>query len=166
MCSVAPLPPLLLIRLPRPPVMKSLPALLLLLAACHSPSPTFHPSPDPALATLPFSEAVTAHGFLFLSGQIAITPGTLDVVPGGIEAETNQVLDQIESILARHGCTLHDVVKATVFLADMSDWPKFNELYRQRFHHDFPARSALGAAALARGARVELEVIAALPTAR
>ena len=145
--------------------MKSLP-LFLLLTACHAPSPTFHPSPDPALATLPFSEAVTANGFLFLSGQIGLTPGTLDVVPGGIEPETTRTLDQIESILARHGCTFSDVVKATVYLADMSDWPKFNALYRQRFGHSFPARSALGAAALARGARVELHVIAALPTAR
>ena len=69
--------------------MKPLLPLLLLLTACHT-SPTFHPSPDPALATLPFSEAVTAHGFLFLSGQIGVTPGTLDVVPGGIEPETTR----------------------------------------------------------------------------
>ncbi|MBI5363830.1 MAG: RidA family protein [Planctomycetes bacterium] len=140
---------------------------LVLATACKSApnsTPVFHRSPDTALAALPFSEAVEANGFLFVAGQIGVTPGTLDVVKGGMAAEAKQTMENVRAVLERHGCTFEDVVKATVFLADMQDWPAFNELYRTYFPKHFPARSALGANGLARGAKVELEVIAVLPT--
>ncbi len=147
-------------------------ALLLLFAAagCRSAAPArpgaeFFVSPDPKLASLPFSEAVRAGDLLFLSGQIGNAPGTLHVVPGGISAEAQQALDNIRAILERHGATLDDVVKCTAFLADMHDWPAFNEVYRRAFGKHFPARSAFGASGLAIGARVELECIAQLPPA-
>ncbi len=124
------------------------------------PVTQFFPSPDPALAALPFSEAVRVGDLLFVSGQIGTAPGTLDLVPGGIEAEAQQALESMRAILERHGSSLDRVVKCTVFLADMREWPTFNEVYRGFFKGNLPARSALGASGLARGARVEIECVA------
>ncbi|HEX7613845.1 MAG TPA: RidA family protein [Thermoanaerobaculia bacterium] len=133
--------------------------------ALRKPSPgdpQFLPSPDPALAALPFSEAVRHGDLLFVSGQIGTAPGTLNVVPGGIEAEARQALLNMKAILERHGSSMERVVKCTVFLADMKEWPAFNEVYRSVFRRNLPARSALGANGLALGARVEVECLAAL----
>ncbi|MFN7967611.1 MAG: Rid family detoxifying hydrolase [Acidobacteriota bacterium] len=127
-------------------------------------APQFFRSPDPAIAALPFSEAVQVGDLLFLSGQIGNIPGTLDLIPGGIVPESKQTLENIQAILARHGSSFDDVVKCTVFLADMRDWPAFNDVYRGYFKAHFPARSALGANGLARSARVELECIAHVPS--
>lgn len=145
---------------------------LVLLVSCAtaprprpSVEPEFFASPDPALKSLPFSEAVRAGDFLFISGQIGNAPGTLTLVPGGVSAESKQVLENIKNVLDRHRCSLDQVVKCTVFLADMQDWPVFNTVYRQYFSTSFPARSALGAHGLALGARVELECIAFAPAA-
>jgi len=150
----------------RPPI--GLALLLLAAAACRSAAPArpaaeYFVSPDPKLASLPFSEAVRAGDLLFLSGQIGNAPGTLQVVPGGVAAEARQALENIRAILERHGAGLDDVVKCTVFLADMKDWPAFNEVYRSFFGRHYPARSALGANGLAIGARLEIECIAQLP---
>lgn len=127
-------------------------------------APQFFRSPDPAIAALPFSEAVQVGDLLFLSGQIGNVPGTLDLVPGGIVPESKQTLDNIQAVLARHDSSFDNVVKCTVFLADMRDWPAFNDVYRGYFKAHFPARSALGANGLARSARVELECIAHVPS--
>jgi 2-iminobutanoate/2-iminopropanoate deaminase len=139
------------------------------LSACGS-SATLRPagaeflaSPDAALRALPFSEAVRAGDFLFLSGQIGTGPGLAEPVPGGVKAEARQAMENIKAVLARHGASMDDVVKCTVFLADMADWPAFNEVYRGFFPKHFPARSALGASGLAKGARVEVECIAFKP---
>ena len=123
-------------------------------------APMHYGSPDSALRALPFSEAVQVGDLLFLSGQIGVAPGTLTLVPGGLEAEAAQVLENIKSVLARHGSSLDRVVKCTVFLADMRDWPAFNTVYRRYFTGPIPARSALGANGLALGAKVEVECIA------
>ena len=131
----------------------------------HRP-PEFFTAPDPALARLPFSEAVRAGEFLILSGQIGNVPGTLALVPGGIAAESKQAMENIKAVLERHGASLDDVVKCTVFLADVSEWGAFNEVYRTFFPKHFPARSALGASGLAKGARVEVECVAYVPDAR
>ena len=130
-------------------------------AAASPADPQFFASPDPALAALPFSEAVRYGDVLFVSGQIGTVPGTLDVVPGGIEAEARQALLNVKTILERHGSSLERVVKCTVFLADMKEWPAFNGVYRGFFRGNLPARSAMGASGLARGARVEVECLAA-----
>jgi len=127
---------------------------------------TFLPAPSAALRALPFSEAVRAGDFLFLSGQIGSAPGTADVVPGGIAAETKQVMENVRAVLTRHGSSLDQVVKFTVFLADIGEWGAFNEVYRTFFGDRFPARSALGASGLAKGARVELECVAYAPGPR
>lgn len=110
--------------------------------------------------TLPFSEAVRVGNTLYLSGQIGIKPGTLELVPGGILAEARQTLENIRTSLEAHGYAMRDVVKCTVMLADIAEWAAFNEVYRTYFAAPYPARSALGANGLALGARVEVECFA------
>jgi 2-iminobutanoate/2-iminopropanoate deaminase len=110
--------------------------------------------------TLPFSEAVRAGDTLYLSGQVGIKPGTLELVPGGVQAEARQALDNVKTTLETHGYSLRDVVKCTVMLADIAEWAAFNEVYKTFFSPPYPARSALGANGLAIGARVEVECIA------
>lgn len=128
--------------------------------------PEFLSSPQGAALKLPFSEAVRVGGFLILSGQIGNLPGTRELAPGGIVGESRQMMDNIQAALARHGASMDDVVKCTVFLADMAEWPAFNEIYASYFPKHFPARSALGANGLALGARVEVECMAYPPAAR
>lgn len=111
-------------------------------------------------ATLPFSEAVRVGNTIYLSGQIGIAPGTMNLVPGGIQAEARQTMENIRTTLTAHGLAMGDVVKCTVMLADMADWPAFNAIYQTFFTSPYPARSALGANGLALGARVEVECIA------
>ena len=110
--------------------------------------------------TYPFSPAVRAGGLLFLSGQIG-TDGSGRLVAGGIEAETRQTMENIRDVLARSGSSLDRVVKCTVMMADMAEWPAMNAVYATYFPERRPARSAFGATALALGARVEIECIAA-----
>lgn len=109
------------------------------------------------MQTLPFSEAVRIDGLLILSGQIPNLPGTLDIAPGGIEGQSHQVMKNIKAILERHGSSMEKVVKCTVMIDDMADWPAFNEVYVQYFPGPKPARSAFGADGLAMGALVEVE---------
>jgi 2-iminobutanoate/2-iminopropanoate deaminase len=111
-------------------------------------------------ATLPFSEAVRVGDTLYLSGQVGIKPGTLELVPGGIQAEARQTLENIRTTLEAHGYSMRDVVKCTVMLADIAEWATFNEVYKTYFTPPYPARSALGANGLAIGARVEVECLA------
>jgi 2-iminobutanoate/2-iminopropanoate deaminase len=131
-----------------------------------SHGPDFLASPQTVALSLPFSDAVRAGEFLFLSGQIGNVPGKLELVPGGIGPEATQSLEHIKAILERNGSSLDAVVKCTVFLADIREWPTFNAIYRTYFPHHFPARSALAASGLALGARVELECLAYAPSAR
>ncbi|MEO6003510.1 MAG: RidA family protein [Opitutus sp.] len=114
-------------------------------------------------APLPFSEAVRVGDTLYVSGQIGNQPGTLTLVPGGIEPEARRALDNMKAILERHGSSLEHVAKCTVFLADIKEWPAFNQIYREYFKTKLPARSALGANGLALGARVEVDCIAFVP---
>ncbi|MEL6859665.1 MAG: RidA family protein [Pseudomonadota bacterium] len=110
-------------------------------------------------AGFPFSSAVEVDGWIYLAGELGTTSdGAL--VPGGIGPETRQTMDNIQTTLATNGLGWDRVVKCTVFLADIAEWPAFNEIYKTYFTGDFPARSALGANGLALGARVEIECIA------
>ena len=110
--------------------------------------------------TLPFSEAVRVNDTVYLSGMIGNLPGTLKLAPGGIREETRQVMENIKAVLGAHGYTLKNLVKCTVMLADISEWPAFNEVYKTYFEPPFPARSAFAGSGLAMGARVEVECIA------
>ena len=142
-------------------------AFVLLLVGCSQFPPPAAPAPHrevlgPNPSPLPFfSPAVRTGNLVFLSGQIGLKPGTLELVPGGIEAETEQTLKGIRSLLNDIKLDMEDVVKCTVFLADINDYPKMNEIYRKYFPSDPPARSALAASGLALGAQVEIECIAA-----
>jgi 2-iminobutanoate/2-iminopropanoate deaminase len=111
--------------------------------------------------TLPFSEAVSVGGMLYLSGEIGLDASN-KLVAGGIKAEAKQVMDNIGANLARHGSSFDQVVQCTVALADIADWPAFNEVYRDYFKQHFPARMAFAASALALGARVEVQCNAAV----
>lgn len=111
-------------------------------------------------ANLPFSEAVRVGNTLFLSGQVGIVPGSLELVPGGLKEETRQTMENIKTSLEANGYSISDVVKCTVMLADISEWATFNDVYKSFFVNDYPARSAFGANGLALGARVEVECMA------
>ena len=110
--------------------------------------------------TLPFSEAVRVGETIYLSGQMGIVPGRLELVEGGIEAEARQALDNIRTTLEAHGLTMANIAKCIVMLADMADWPAFNEIYVTYFDRPYPARSAFGSSGLALGGRGEIECIA------
>ena len=112
-----------------------------------------------------YSQAVRAGNLLFLSGQIAIDPKTGQMVGGGVEAETRQVLDNMGAVLAAAQASYRDVVKATVYLADMNEFSAFNAVYSKYFADEPPARVTVGVAALPRNARVEIEAVALLATA-
>jgi 2-iminobutanoate/2-iminopropanoate deaminase len=115
----------------------------------------------------PYSQAVCVGGLVFLSGQLALDPATGALVPGGIEAQTEQAFKNIEAILAETGLTTANIIKTTVFLADINDFAAMNEVYATHFTSDFPARSAVQVAALPKGGLVEIECIASrgmLPT--
>ncbi len=109
----------------------------------------------------PYSQAVKVDGLLFTSGQLPLDPVTGELVSDDVVAQTEQVVSNIEAILAVDGLTLADVVKSTVYLADMGDFAAMNEVYARRFPAPFPARSAVEVGPLAKGAKVEIEVVAA-----
>jgi reactive intermediate/imine deaminase len=119
---------------------------------------------DAAPPGLPFSEAVRVGDLLLLSGQIGTRNGEMAVVPGGLEPEARQTMDNIRGVLERNGLGMQHVIKCTVMLADMAEWPAFNAIYREYFTAPYPARSALGANGLALGARVEVECMASRQT--
>ena len=112
--------------------------------------------------TYPFSGAVRVGNTLYLSGALGNDPKTMKLVPGGIEAETKQTLENIKATLERNGSDLDHVVKCTVFMADIQEWPRMNEVYKTYFLKHFPARSAVAGSGLALGARVEIECIAVI----
>jgi len=114
----------------------------------------------PGNMQLPFSEAVRVGHTLYLSGQIGFDYEASKLAEGGIAAETRQTMENIKATLEKHGSSLAEVVKCTVFLADIKEWAAMNEVYVTYFPTNPPARSALGSSGLAMGARTEIECIA------
>ena len=108
----------------------------------------------------PYSQAIEANGMLFLSGQLPVDPKTGEFAPGGVAEQTAQCFENMKSILAEAGLTTANIVKTTVFLADMSLFAEMNGVYATYFEGDFPARSAFAVKALPKGALVEIESIA------
>jgi 2-iminobutanoate/2-iminopropanoate deaminase len=108
----------------------------------------------------PYSQAIRAGQFLFLSGQVGFDPATGQLVSGGISEQTHRVLQNVGAILSAAGLSLDHVVKTTVFLADMNDFAAMNDVYASYFKSPAPARSTVQAARLPRDARVEIEVVA------
>ncbi len=110
----------------------------------------------------PYSQAVTANGFVFLSGQIAIDPATNQLIEGDIVAQAELVLKNLKGLLEASGSSIANVVKTTVFIKDMGEFAKMNEVYARYFSENAPARSTVEAARLPRDVRVEIECIATL----
>lgn len=110
----------------------------------------------------PYSVGVKAGNFIFTAGQIGIDPDTGELVPGGIESETEQVLKNLRNILHEAGSGLHAVVKTTVFLREMEDFVRMNNIYAKFFKDNFPARSTVQVAQLPKEAALEIEAIAFL----
>lgn len=108
----------------------------------------------------PYSQAIVAGNLVFVSGQLPVDPATGEFAQGGIKELTHQSLKNAQAILAEAGLTLADVIKTTVFLADMADFAEMNEVYASYFSAPFPSRSAVAVKTLPKGARVEIECIA------
>jgi 2-iminobutanoate/2-iminopropanoate deaminase len=111
----------------------------------------------------PYSQAIRVSGIgelIFCSGQIGTDPATQELVPGGVEPETKRALENLSNVLRASGLAMGDIVKTTVYLADMGDFQKVNTIYAGFFLRDPPARTTVGVAALPRNARVEIEAIA------
>ena len=126
------------------------------------PLKTTHSDRAPA-AIGPYSQAVIANGFLFTAGQVALDPASMQVVDGDIVAQTEQVLSNLDAVLASAGVSWSDVVKTTVFLTDMRDFARMNEVYARAIGDARPARSTVQVSGLPRGVLVEIELIAARP---
>lgn len=109
----------------------------------------------------PYSQAVRAGGFLFCSGQIPMDPSTGKLVEGGIEVQTERVLNNLQAVIAAGGGDLSSVVKTTVYLTDLGDFPAMNAVYGKFFPQDPPARATVQVAKLPAGARVEIDAVAA-----
>ena len=120
---------------------------------------TVHTDAAPA-AIGPYAQAVVANGFVFTAGQIALDPATGQVIEGDVVAQAEQVLANLGAVLREAGASWGSVVKTTVFLADMSDFPKVNEVYARALGDARPARSTVAVAGLPRGVRVEIEAVA------
>ncbi len=116
---------------------------------------------DAPKAIGPYSQAIVSNGFVFAAGQIGTDPKT-GVLPEGIEAQVEQTLKNVAAVLKASGSSIENVVKSTVFLADINDFAKMNEIYAKHFKAPFPARSTVQVARLPRDAKVEIEVIAVI----
>lgn len=121
----------------------------------------FHHTDRAPAAIGPYSQAVSAGGFVFTSGQIALDPESGEIVRGGFEAQAKQVLWNLEHVLESAGCSFQDVVKATIYVTDLGHFPRLNELYGEALGTHRPARSTVEVAALPKGALVEIDLVAA-----
>ena len=108
----------------------------------------------------PYSQAIKANGFLFISGQLPVIPATGQFAEGGIAEQTKRSLDNVKAVLLAEGCTLENVVKTTVFIKDMNDFAVMNSMYAEYFTKDCPARACIEVARLPKDALVEIEAIA------
>jgi 2-iminobutanoate/2-iminopropanoate deaminase len=110
----------------------------------------------------PYSQGIKSGNFIFLSGQIGLVPATSKLIDGGVEAQTKQIFKNIKAVLNEAGADLQNIVKVTVFLKDMDDFKKVNEIYAQHFEKPYPARSAVAVKELPLSVDIEIEVIASL----
>lgn len=108
----------------------------------------------------PYSQAVVSDGWVFCSGQIPLDPGTMELVEGDIQVQTERVLENLRAVLEAAGASMSTVIKTTVFLADMDDFQAMNQVYAQHFGDHRPARAAVEAARLPKGVDVEIECVA------
>ena len=123
----------------------------------------FHHTNQAPAAIGPYSQAVSADGWLYTSGQVGLDPATTELVPGGFEAQARQVLANLAAVLASAGCGFQDVVKTTIYLADLADFATLNAIYGEAMGNHRPARSTVQVAGLPKGARVEIDMVARIP---
>ena len=123
----------------------------------------YHHTDSAPRAIGPYSQSVEAGGWLYTSGQIALDPASGELVAGGFEAQARQVLENLRHVLASAGCTFANVVKATVYMADLADFPTLNALYAEAMGDHRPARSTVQVAALPKGGLVEIDLVAKIP---
>jgi 2-iminobutanoate/2-iminopropanoate deaminase len=121
-----------------------------------------HTNKAPA-AIGPYSQAVSVDGWLYTSGQIALDPKTEEMIDGDFAAQSQRVLDNLRAVLATVGCNFSHVVKATVFVTDMGNFPTLNELYGEAMGDNRPARSTIEVSALPKGGLVEIDLVARIP---
>ena len=110
----------------------------------------------------PYAQAVVANGLVYTAGQIPLDPATMELVPGDVAAQAAQVLRNLDAVLAAAGASWSTAIKTTIFLADMADFARVNEVYARHLGDARPARSTVAVAGLPRGARVEIEVVASV----
>jgi 2-iminobutanoate/2-iminopropanoate deaminase len=120
-------------------------------------------TPNAPSAIGPYSQAVVSGGFLFTAGQIALDPATMQVIDGDVVAQTDRVMQNLTAVLEEAGTGWEHVVKTTVYLQDMADFPKLNEVYAKHVGDARPARSTVQVAGLPRGVQVEIDCIARIP---
>ena len=123
---------------------------------------TIHSTEAPA-AFGPFSQGVKTDTLVFATGQLPLDPATGEIVSDDVRKQTRQVMNNLKAILAEAGCSMDRVLKATVFITNMEDFVKVNEVYAEFFSDNYPARSCIEVSGLAKGAKVEIEAIALLP---
>lgn len=123
---------------------------------------TYHTDQAPE-AIGPYSQAISVDGWLFTSGQVGIDPRTGEIVEGGFESQARQVVENLRQVLSNAGCAFTDVVRATVFVADMTDFPTLNAIYGEAMGAHRPARSTVEVAGLPKGALVEIDLVARIP---
>jgi len=111
----------------------------------------------------PYSQAVTVEGWLYTSGQIGLDPATGEMVEGGFESQARRVLDNLRAVLTAANCRFSDVVRATVYVTNLADFPVLNALYGEAMGGHRPARSTVQVAALPKGALVEIDLVAKIP---
>ena len=123
---------------------------------------TIHSTEAPA-AFGPFSQGVKTDTLVFATGQLPLDPATGEIVSDDVREQTRQVMNNLKALFAEAGCSLNRVLKATVFITNMEDFVKVNEVYAEFFSDYYPARSCIEVSGLAKGAKVEIEAIALLP---
>ena len=112
----------------------------------------------------PYSQGIVAGGFCFTAGQVPFDPATMKIVEGDIRVQAERVFDNLQAVLGGAGCSFRDVVKATVFLTDLSEFAEMNAVYAARFGDHRPARSTVQVAKLPAGARLEVDLVALIPS--
>jgi reactive intermediate/imine deaminase len=110
----------------------------------------------------PYSQAIKAGNLVFLSGQIPLLPSTMELVEGGIEAQTNQVFKNLSAVIEASGATLADVVKLTIYLTDLTEFPRVNDIMASYFSEPYPARATIEVSALPKGSLVEVDAVVML----
>ena len=123
-------------------------------------------TPDAPAAIGPYSQAIRAGGTVFLSGQIALDPQTMQLVGADVDAEIHQVFKNLRAVAAAAGGNLEHFVKVTVYLTSMTHFPRVNEIMAHYFSAPYPARAAVGVAELPRGAQIEIDAVMVLPTGK